>query len=75
MPAQQQETYLDAHFPLAGLETSAVFDRQPTRNTRYGPARTTAEAQNVRAFEAATDRARGGSRPGLSKYIETRVGD
>lgn len=71
----QKETYLDAKFPLAGIETSVVFDQQPARNTRYGPAQTTAEAVNVRAFEAATDRCRGGSRPGLSKYVAAKVGD
>jgi hypothetical protein len=71
----QQEIYLDVKFAIAGLETSFVFDRQPGRNTRYGPAQTTAEAVNVRAFEARTDRCRGGSRPGLSRYIDAKVGD
>lgn len=74
MPAATKPVFLDAVFPLGGIETSVVYDQQPTRNTTYGPVSTTAAAQNVRAFEPETDRARGGSRPGIVKYVAGRVG-
>src|SRR3954463_844347 len=37
------------------------------------PGGTTAAGVNVRAFEAQTQRVRGGSRPGLSRYIDATV--
>jgi hypothetical protein len=62
-----QPVYIDVQFPLGGVDQSQAFDTQPGR--------TTPEAVNVRTFEPTTDRARGGSRPGIVKYIDSRVGD
>lgn len=69
------ETFSDLRFPLGGIDQSQAFSLQPPRQTRFGPAQTTVLGVNVRAFEAATGRARGGSRPGLAKYVAARVGD
>lgn len=68
--------YKDIHFPKAGLDVSRAFDKQPNRHV--GPAkddyaRTTPIGVNVRGWEAMTKRNRGGSRPGLSKYIRSAV--
>lgn len=52
-------------FPVAGVDRSTEFGRQPVD--------TAAEGQNVRAFETIDERARGGSRPGLSKFINELV--
>lgn len=61
-------------FPLAGLDVSCSFDRQPNRPMPDGSyARTTPVAMNVRVYEPTTGRARGGQRPGLAKYIATQV--
>jgi hypothetical protein len=64
------EQFTDVHFPFAGVDVSAAFERQPVRPTAEGLyARTTPTGQNVRAFEAITRRMRGGVRPGLAKYV------
>ena len=52
-------------FALSGLEEVRGYSRQ-----RPG---TTAQAYNVRGFEPGTDRARGGSRAGLTKYLAAQV--
>lgn len=55
-------------FPTSGVDTTCEYGRQPPG--------TAADASNVRTFEAVTRRNRGGSRPGLSRYIDaTVVGD
>jgi hypothetical protein len=59
-------------FPLGGLDESRAYRSQPALP---GGVFTTADALNVRGHEWATDRARGGSRPGLSKYFPQRVHD
>lgn len=65
---------LDIHFPKAGLHTAGPFGRQPARPVRGGGyARTTCRGVNVRAFDSITKRDRGGSRPGLTKYIPERL--
>lgn len=65
------DVYVDLHFPLAGIDLTAPFAAQPNRpaaGERW--ARTTAAAVNVRGY-ATTDRARGGSRAGLVRFIPT----
>lgn len=72
--AEPVETFLDFHFPKAGLDVAGPFGRQPTRQDKNGVyVRTAATGQNLRCFEAATGRDRGGSRPGLTKLISTQV--
>jgi hypothetical protein len=59
------ETLSEMLFPLNGTDVAHPFDGQP--------AGTTAAGLNVRAFEMLTQRARGGSRPGLVRYINSTV--
>lgn len=63
----------DVRFPLAGIDQTFGFGRQPTSKTILDYARTTIKAVNVRAFEPGTGRGRGGQRPGLSDYISGPV--
>lgn len=60
MPSQPQELI----FPLKGLDEGWAFGRQPPG--------TTPDCQNVCPFDPLESRARGGQRPGLSKYFGTR---
>lgn len=62
---QSPENLQDIPFPLAGLDLSAGFGEQ-----RPG---TTSEAVNVRGIEPLAERARGGSRPGLARYLDDQV--
>ena len=65
---------IDLHFPFAGVDVSQAFGRQPNRpavNGKY--ARTAPIGLNVRTFDS-LDRARGGIRPGIEKFIATRPG-
>lgn len=63
---------VDLHFPFAGLDVSQGVGKQPNRPSAQGKyARTSAAAQNVRAYDV-DGRARGGSRSGLVKYISNR---
>jgi hypothetical protein len=48
-------------FPLSGLDASRAFARQAPE--------TTAHAQNIRSYDRLEDRKRGGSRPGLTRWI------
>lgn len=52
-------------FPVAGIDLSQSFANQRQNTTPVG--------QNVRAYEPTTQRARGGQRPGLVKYVPTQV--
>lgn len=64
----------DYHFPKAGVDQSQAFVRQPVRPDKRGSyVRTTFDALNVRGYDPATGRDRGGSRPGYAKWIATRV--
>lgn len=63
MPEQDQE--VGAIFPTSGLDVTTEYGRQP--------ADTTPAAVNVMSFDVFLDRLRGGSRPGLSKYIDETV--
>lgn len=59
------EQNIELAFPTAGVNISTGYDKQPAQTTPLG--------RNVRGFETLTNRARGGSRPGLSKYVASRV--
>lgn len=53
-------------FPVAGIDRRLSFRGQPPF--------TTYDAQNVRPIDPIEQRARGGSRPGLSKAMDTQLG-
>lgn len=61
--ADEQE--VSAGFPTAGLDVTCEFGRQPVD--------TTPDNQNVRSYEPATGKSRGGSRAGLTRYVDERV--
>jgi hypothetical protein len=65
-PIAGQEQLVDMVFPVKGVDLSQAFGVQPQGTTPVGV--------NVRAYEPATARARGGARPGLSRYIPAQVG-
>ena len=55
------------YFPIRGIHKGSVTDRQPRG--------TAPDMQNVRPFDVAENRARGGQRPGLVKWgAGTRIG-
>lgn len=63
-------------FPIAGIDQQDAFERQNPREVAKGLyARSTILGVNVQGYEPATERGRGGSRPGLAKYIPQRVAD
>lgn len=63
---------IDLHFPFAGIDVSRAFCKQPNRPAVRGKyARTTPVGYNVRAFDS-QGRDRGGSRPGIEKFIATK---
>lgn len=68
MPQQKQapESFVDFRFPIKGIDLSQAYSLQPADTTPIG--------QNVRAYDALQARARGGSRPGLAKYVSAIVG-
>lgn len=59
------EVQVDLKFPPYGIDETRGYARQ-----RPG---TTVDCQNVRGFEPVTGRERGGSRPGLIKYMPSLV--
>lgn len=60
------------HFPLSGVDVSTAFDRQRIGSVEGVYSYSTPDAVNVRSIEPNTNRARGGSRPGLKKYVAAR---
>jgi hypothetical protein len=56
---------VDLPFPPKGVDLSSEYELQPEGTCAVG--------QNVRLFEPTLSRARGGSRPGLSRFIPARV--
>jgi hypothetical protein len=61
-------------FPVAGIDLSGPFFRQMPRQMPNGEwGRTCRSGVNVRAYEGNTIRARGGTRPGLSKAFPSPV--
>lgn len=57
---RQNSQSVQVPFPVNGIDENGAFGAQPKG--------TTADAQNVRAYDAIDRRLRGGSRPGLSKW-------
>lgn len=64
--AKAADSFTDLRFPLGGVDLSRAFSFQQTKTTPVG--------RNVRAYEPATGRARGGSRSGLARYIDAIPG-
>lgn len=67
-----QDVPLVMKFPLSGVDVSTAFDRQRIGSVEGVYSYSTPDAVNVRSIEPNTNRARGGSRPGLGKYVTTR---
>jgi len=72
----EQETFVDMSFAKGGIDLSAAVWKQPphvnpTNQQEYF--RSTPVAVNVRAYEAGQDRARGGTRAGLKRYVAQPV--
>lgn len=65
MPSAPAEQLTDLRFPLNGIDLYMAYSMQRVGTTPVG--------KNVRAFEPSTERARGGSRPGLSKWIPPQL--
>lgn len=64
-PVQMPETLESLPFPLHGLNLIREFETQP--------AGTTVQAVNMRGQDPLELRQRGGSRPGMAKYIDSQV--
>ena len=64
-PDAKQEQIADLGFPIYGIDQSMEFEQQRPE--------TTPSALNVRGWEPSTQRDRGGSRQGLSKYIPSQL--
>ena len=58
-------TRFDMPWPNLGVVEATGYETQPRNST--------AECQNVRAWEPSTGRSRGGQRAGLSKYVNSRT--
>ena len=66
------EQLIDIHFPKAGVDLTLGFNQQPARAVVGGEyARTSVLGVNVRGYESITARNRGGSRAGISNYINS----
>lgn len=63
MPAAK-ESFADMQFPAKGIDLGMAFSAQREGTTPVG--------LNVRTFEPGSNRARGGQRPGLSRYLAAR---
>ena len=59
------EQYTDLRFPLRGVDESPAYTEQIVGSTPLGV--------NVRGFEIFTERMRGGSRAGISPYMQTQL--
>lgn len=60
-----KEQYLTLEFPTKGLDLNDEFEEQPPGTTAVG--------KNVRARDVLQQRLRGGSRPGLVKYVAEQI--
>lgn len=60
------EQFLDAAFPMSGVDTSSEFWRQADKTAVF--------AKNVRTEEPVGQNDRGGQRMGLSRYVNALVG-
>ena len=61
-----RERYVNIQFPLGGVQKAVAYQSQPPYATPF--------AENVRPMDSLEGRARGGSRPGLSKAYPTELG-
>ena len=62
------------NFPSAGIDLSMPVSRQPARQIAQEKwAKTTPLGINVRVFEASTGQMKGGSRSGLSRWVNEQV--
>lgn len=66
MARERPDDAAELTFPVGGIDRQAEWELQPKGTTPAGV--------NVRAFDPDLSRARGGSRPGLAKYINAMVG-
>jgi hypothetical protein len=64
--APNNDSFVDLAFPVSGIDLTTEFEEQ-----RQG---TTQEGVNVRTYEPILNRARGGQRAGLGRYIDHTVG-
>ena len=74
-PVAATESLEELLFPRGGIDLSQAFSRQLARKGPDGEyQKTTPEAHNVRVYDPDQGRGRGGSRGGLAKWIDQRVG-
>lgn len=64
MPSPDQS--LELLFPVKGMDITTEFELQPPSTSPL--------AINVRAIEPGTQRNRGGSRPGIRRYVDQKLG-
>lgn len=64
-PIVPNEELVELTFPMRGIDRSSAYQKQPKGTTPI--------AINVRAFSPDADRARGGMRGGLERYIDALV--
>ena len=57
---------MEIQFPFSGLHQGLAASKQPPMTTPH--------AKNVRAFDIAEERGRGGQRPGFVKAYTTQIG-
>lgn len=70
------EWFADASFPKSGSDNSDAFWKQSPRQGPDGAyIKTTRKGVNVRAYAQGGTRQRGGSRPGLARFIPGKPGD
>lgn len=76
MPSGIPNQYItnDLHFPACGIDVSGAFGKQLPRKLPDGTYRRTCPVGvNVRGYDPLLNRSRGGSRPGLVKYVAGAV--
>lgn len=70
----ENQEQLDLHFPAGGVSVDQAVGKQPNVDIEGKYYRTSPDATNVRGYD--TDgRLRGGSRPGIEKYVPNRPGN
>lgn len=70
----EREQQVELHFPLAGIDQQNAFEKQMPRQLPNGEyAKTCVSGTNVRAFQGQGDRASGGARAGVAKYLDAAI--
>lgn len=64
-PTNPVPYYSEGLFPVLGIDVSCEYGRQPSLTTPAGV--------NVRSYEPSSNRVRGGSREGLTRFIDEQV--